>query len=296
MVSNTESFFDERFLRQLEKLKIVTRKGIKGPEKGEHRSWQSAEGLEFLDYRKYHPGDDLRYVDWSVYGRLDKLFIKLFHTEESQVVHILLDMSRSMGSGSPSKEIVAKKIAAATSYICLSNLDKIGMASFADTIEGAIPPVRGKKKFPEVLNFLLSLKPTNKTDVNACLSEYASACKNPGIAIVISDLFDPKGYEEGLRALTYRKFDINLIQVLDREELFWSKTGNFSMRDVETGERKVTFLDRPSLERYRKTIDTFISGIQSYCSNYGINYYLYDTRIPFEDFLIDYLTKGTIIK
>ena len=111
MSNELESFIDDEFLKQLEKLKIISRKSTRNPRRGEYRSWQSGEGFEFLDFRKYHLGDDLRYVDWSVYGRLDKLFVKLFHAEKGQTAHILLDISRSMDSGKPSKDITAKKIA-----------------------------------------------------------------------------------------------------------------------------------------------------------------------------------------
>jgi uncharacterized protein (DUF58 family) len=134
MTEMHESFLDDEFLRKLEKLKIATKKSTRNPQRGEHRSWQSGEGLEFLDYRKYHLGDDLRYVDWSVYGRLDKLFIKLFHAEKGQTAHIVVDMSLSMESGNPPKDITAKKIAAAISYICLSNLNKTGLMAFNDQI------------------------------------------------------------------------------------------------------------------------------------------------------------------
>ncbi len=291
-----ESFIDEQFLKNLEKLSIITKKGVKGPERGEHKSWKSGEGLEFLDYRKYQVGDDLRYVDWSVYGRLDKLFIKLFHAEENQTVHFLLDLSRSMGTGNPPKDVSAKKITAAISYIGLSHFDKISLAAFNKTILDIRTLVRGKKKFPHILNFLMSLPSKDETDINASLTEYASICKYPGIVIVMSDLFDPKGYQEGLKALAYRNFDVNLVHILDHEELFWSKTGNLILKDIETGEKKVTFLDQALLERYRKKFETFRSNIQTYCSNYGIHYYLYDTRIPFEEFLIDYVTRGTIFR
>ncbi len=290
------SFVDEKFLKNLEKLKLVTKKGVKGPERGEHKSWHSGEGLEFLDYRKYQPGDDLRYVDWSVYGRLDKLFIKLFHAEESQTVHILLDMSRSMGSGNPPKDLSAKKIAAAISYICLSNLDKIVMMAFADKVFDIRPSVRGKRKYFRLITYLASLTPSNTTDINASLSEYASFCKHPGIAIVISDLFDPKGYQNGFKALAYRDFDINLIQVLDHEEIFWSKTGNLLLRDVETGDRKRIFMDPSVLERYHKRVKAFLAEVQSFCNHYGIHYYVYDTSIMFEEFLIEYLTRGAIFR
>ncbi len=291
-----ESFLDDAFLKQLEKLKIVSRKSTRNPRRGEYRSWQSGEGFEFLDYRKYQLGDDLRYVDWSVYGRLDKLFIKLFHAEKGQTAHILLDISRSMGSGTPSKDITAKKIAAALSYICISNLDKTGLMAFNNQIVNIKPPVRGKKQYLEVLKFFQSLTPSDQTNLNGSLKAYASICKNPGIAIIISDFFDPKGYEDGLKALVYRDFDINLIQVLDHEELNWSKTGTLLLNECETGEKKVTFVDKNLLALYRKKINEFISGIESYCGHYGMNYFLCDTRIPFENLLMDYLSKGALFR
>jgi uncharacterized protein (DUF58 family) len=296
MQDTPPSFIDDDFLEKLEKLRLVTRKSARSPRRGEYRAWQSGEGLEFLDYRKYQPGDDLRYVDWSVYGRLDKLFIKLFHAEKGQTAHILLDISRSMDSGRPSKDLTAKKIAAALSYICLSNLDKTGLMAFNSTTVEIKAPARGKKQYPDVLKFLLSLQPSGQTDLNGCLAEYAAVCKNPGIAVVISDLFDPQGYEEGLKALAYRDFDINLIQVLNREELFWSKTGNLLLNDCETGEKKAIFVDRHLLEIYHQKITAFISGIKRYCGRYGIDYYLCDTSIPFEELLTDYLSRGALFR
>ncbi len=296
MPDRLETFIDDEFLKKLEKLKIITRKSTRSPQRGEHRSWQSGEGFEFLDYRKYHHGDDLRYVDWSVYGRLDKLFVKLFHAEKGQTAHILLDTSLSMGTGNPSKDITAKKIAAAISYICLSNLDKTGLTAFNDKIVAVKAPARGKKQYPEVLKFFLSLNPSDQTNLNGCLAEYASICRNPGIAVIISDLLDPKGYEDGLKALAYRDFDINLIQVMDHEELFWSKTGNLLLRETETGEKKVAFVDKYLLESYQHKINAFISNIKSYCGHYGINYFLCDTSIPFEDLLTEYLSKGALFR
>jgi hypothetical protein len=296
MSDHPDSFIDDEFLKQLEKLKIVARKSTRNPRRGEYRSWKSGEGFEFLDFRKYHLGDDLRYVDWSVYGRLDKLFIKLFHAEKGQTAHILLDISRSMDSGTPAKDITAKKIAAALSYICLSNLDKTGLMAFNHQIVKIKPPARGKKQYLEVLKFFQSLKPFAQTNLNGSLKAYAAVCKNPGIAFIISDFFDPQGYEDGLKALAYRDFDINLIQVMDHEELHGSNTGHLLLNDCETGEKKVTFVDKNLLERYRKKINEFIAGINSYCGHYGMNYFLCDTRIPFETLLTDYLSKGALFR
>jgi len=296
MIPELDSFIDERFLKQLEKLKLITQRGVKGPFRGEHKSWRSGEGQEFLDYRNYQAGDDLRYVDWSVYGRFDKLLVKLFHAEENQTIHFLLDTSRSMRFGSPSKLIGAKRIAAAVGYIGLSNLDRITMTAFADTLLDSKPPVRGKRKYAEVLNFLHRQDADRPTNINTSLSEYAAVSKYPGIVLVLSDLFDPAGYQDGLRALSYRNFDVHLIQVLDHEELFWSQTGSLALQDIESGEKKTSFVDRDLAKRYQKRVEDFLAEIKGFCDDTGINHYVYDTSVPFEDFLIGYLTKGAIFR
>jgi len=289
-----ESFLDEDFLRKLERVKILAQKGIKGPTKGEHNSWRSGASLEFLDYRKYQVGDDFRYVDWNVYGRLDKLFLKLFRAEEELSIHILLDMSLSMGSGNPPKEIYAKKITAALAYIGLANLDRVGVTSFTDSLGESQSPRKGRQVYKSILHYLLSIQPKGKTDFNSCLTEYASTCKRPGIAIILSDLLDQKGFEKGLEALQYRKFDITLLQVLDHEELFPSLRGYIVLNEVETHETKKITLDRALLTLYREKMRGFLENIKGFCIESGINYYLSDTSIPFEDFLLEYLTKGMV--
>jgi uncharacterized protein (DUF58 family) len=289
-----DSFLDEDFLRKLEKLKILAQKGIKGPIKGEHDSWRSGASLEFLDYRKYQAGDDFRYIDWNVYGRLDRLFIKLFRAEEDLTIHVLVDTSQSMGWGNPPKDIFAKKLAAALCYLGLASLDRVGITSFADSLGESKLPERGKRVYLSMLKYLLSLKPGGKTDLNSCLTEFASACKRPGIAIILSDLLDPKGFAKGLDALSYGGFDITLIQILDREEIFPAFNGYLTLKEVETGEVKRITLDRALLELYREGMRDFLENIKDFCRKSGIDYYLSNTGVPFEDLLLEYLAKGTL--
>jgi uncharacterized protein (DUF58 family) len=298
MAQNTDvdSLLDESFLQQLERLRLLAQRGITGQTRGEHVAWRSGTSLEFLDFRKYQLGDDFRYIDWNIYGRLDKLFIKLFHAEEDRTIHILLDSSASMGFGKPSKDLVAKKLAAALSYIGLSNLDRVGVISFARELGEALLPARGKQVYLSVLKYLQYLAPESETDFNSCLTEYAVSCKRPGIAIVLSDLMDPKGVEKGLAALTYAKFDVALIQVLDKEELSPSSSGHLIIKDVETGESKTITLDEELATLYKQRLQDFNENIREFCLKRGIGYYLYNTSIPFEQFLLDYLTRGTLLK
>ncbi len=290
-----DPFLNEEFLRKLEQLRILAQKRLKGANIAEHTSWQSGGSLEFLDYRKYQLGDDLRYVDWNVFGRLDKLFIKLFQAEKDLPIHILVDMSLSMRAGDPAKDIYVKKIAAALSYIGLANLDRVGITSFGRSLYHSRAPERGRQVYLSILEFLRSLETEGETNLNQSLSEFASSGKQAGIAIILSDLLDPAGIETGLKALAYGKFDIVLIQVLDREELSPQLDGYLKLEDIETGKRISLTLNGTLLEQYRKRMGHHLEQIKEFCLERGVDYYLTHTNIPFEDFLLDFLTRGTFI-
>ncbi len=292
----THDFLDEDFLRKLERLKILAGKVLKGPQKGGHGSWRSGTSLEFQDYRKYQVGDDFRYVDWNVYGRLDKLFLKLFRSEEDLRVHILMDISRSMAYGQPPKTQVAKKIAAALSYIAIANLDHVSFVSFSDSVGSSLGPQRGKKAYHSIVRYLTDLKPTGETGLNAALTDFAATCTRPGLAVIISDLLDTQGLEKGLEALIQRKFKTTVIQVLDHEEVSPSLDGYLILKEMETGETKKLTLSADLRSLYRKKMDEFLQGIKEFCLRKGIGYYLLDTGIPFEDFLFDYLAEGTLLQ
>ena len=292
----TDDFLDEDFLRKLEKLKLLAGKVIEGPQKGEHRSWRSGTSLEFQDYRKYQVGDDFRYVDWNVYGRLDKLFLKLFRSEEDLRVHILMDISRSMAYGQPPKVLVAKKIAAALSYIAIANLDHVAFVSFTDSLESSLGSQRGKKAYHSILRYLKELEPKGETGLNISLAEFASTCARPGLAVIISDLLDTQGIEKGLEALVQRKFKTTVIQVLDHEELSPSLDGYLILKEMETGETKRLTMSNELRSLYQKKMEQFLQEIREFCLRKGIGYHLLDTRIPFEDFLFDYLAEGTFFR
>jgi len=293
---SAELFLDEDFLRKLERLRILARKSTKGLSAGSHISWHGGVSLEFLDYRKYQIGDDLRYVDWNVYGRLDKLFVKLFHAEKDLTLNILLDSSGSMGFGSPVKDIYAKKLAAALSYIGLANLDRVGITSFNESLGESISPERGKRVYPNLLAYLSSLKPGGETRFNSCLAEYASTNRQTGVIIVISDLQDPEGIEKGLEILKLISTEMVLIQVLDRSELAPVDTGYIQMREVESGETKTISVTETTSKRYKEKMLSFLENINDFCFKSGIDYYLADTKVPFEDFLLDYLSRGRLFR
>lgn len=296
MDTSIDHFLDEAFLRKLEQLRLLAQRGLRGTSTGEHLTRKSGASLEFLDYRNYQIGDDLRYVDWNAYGRLDKLFIKLFHADRDMNVHILIDMSESMQFGSPSKNIFAKRMVAALSYIGLANMDRVGVTSFGQKLKASKAPEKGKQVYIPILRYLQELQPEGQTDFNTSLQEYANQTKKSGIAIIISDLLDPQGIEAGLSALRYAKFDTTVIQILDHEELFPSQKGHFQLQDMETGELKSIPVTHHLLERYQVKMEGFLKNIKLYCLKNQIDYHLFDTKLPFEDFLLDYLSSGTFVR
>lgn len=280
---------DDAFLRRLETLRRLAQKNVRGRDAGIHRSISHGSGMEFMDYRKYQPGDDFRYVDWNVYSRTGTLFIKRFHGEQGQVCYILLDTSRSMGFGRPDKFFYARKIAAALGYLSLAGQDQVAVAGF-DAAPGPITtPERGRDVYLSILDFLSGLTPRGQTDVNAALSDFAAAGHSPGQVMVVSDLLDPAGYEPGLRALVYAKFSPCLIQVLAQEELSPELRGRVSLRDSETQRQMPVWAGKKIRRAYADKMAAYLEGIRSFCRGLGIGYHLALTHTPFEDFFLGYL-------
>jgi uncharacterized protein (DUF58 family) len=183
--------FDEAFLRQLERLMLVTRKAVRGGMKGVRRSAKRGVSVEFADYRDYSLCDDLRTLDWNIYARLEKLFIKLFIEEEDVTVHILLDASGSMGTGSPDKLLFAKRAAAALAYVGLASYDRISLSVLQGRVARRYPAVRGTNRIFQVLADLSPvLAAPGPTDLAACTRHYAAQITQRGPLILISDCFD----------------------------------------------------------------------------------------------------------
>lgn len=283
-----EPLLEESFLRRLETLKLMARKGMKGRDAGIHRSRRSGSSMEFMDYRKYQPGDDIRYVDWNVYARTDRLFVKLFHAEKDLTLHILLDRSRSMAVPE-AKFLFARKIAAAVSYMGLAGQDQVGISAFNDTMGPIRLPERGKDVYLSVLHYLSDLEPGGKTDFNSALTDFAQAGHKPGIVVVVSDVLAPGGYEDGLRALVLSRFNLSLIQVLTPEERHPTFKGRFALTDVETGQERLFTANKKMKQAYVKKMADYMAGLDAFCSGMGIDYHLADAGSSFDNFFLGFL-------
>ncbi len=287
--------FDEEFLRKLEHLSLMARRIRPGPSRGENLTISRGASLEFADYRLYQPGDDFRYLDWNLYRRLNRLFLKVFTAEENLTVHILIDTSRSMAFGSPAKLWYAARLAAALGYLAVNNLDRVGVSAFAQGIEHSLPPVRRTSHASTLFDYLGSLEPGGRTDFNGTLRDYAMRTARPGMAILLTDLFDPAGYEEGLRALLYRRFDVMLIHVMAEQEITPRLHGPCRLVDGETGEETELDLVAAAASDYQQELDRFFEEVEDFCLGNAIEYLRTTTQIPFEDVVLDYLRRGVFV-
>ena len=199
-------------------LAIVSRRIYNGKMRAERRSKKTGAGIEFADHREYVPGDDFRYLDWNVYQRTGKLLLRLFEEEEDLSVYILVDASRSMGMGSPPKLDYAKQIAAGLAYVALANLDRVSVLTFDEGMSARLAPTRGKNRIFSVFRFLRDVTASGQTATKDALRTFAAQNKRRGVAILISDLYDPAGFEEAINQLRYAKFEPFVLQLVDPEE------------------------------------------------------------------------------
>jgi uncharacterized protein (DUF58 family) len=290
-----EPILDAAFLKKLERLSLIAKRPFAGQMKGEKRSVKRGTSVEFADYREYILGDDLRYVDWNTAARLEKLFVKLFIEEEDLYLALIIDSSRSMEFGKPAKLHYAARVAAALGYIGLSNYDRVSVTAFAGGLKDVLPTKRGKAGVLPFFNYLNRITASGETSFASSLRSFAARSKNRGLAIVLSDFMDPN-WQEGVKSLLARGFQVALIQTLDEEELNPTLVGDLRIIDSETGEAKEMSVNPALLKRYQATLDAFCADIETFCNRYGLDYLRTSTVMPFEDIVLKYLRQGGLIK
>jgi uncharacterized protein (DUF58 family) len=289
-----KAFFTPEFLAQLERLTLASRRTFRGRVKGERRSPRKGQSVEFSDYRPYGIGDDLRYVDWNIFGRLDRLHVKLFVDEEDLCLHLLVDASRSMGFGTPSKLEYAVRLAGALTFVGLVNLERVGLGILRDRLAEGWPPTRGRSQFPALMEFLTGVVPGGGTGLNEGLAAYARRAREPGLAVVISDLLDPAGWEAGVRALLERRFELHVVHLLAADELNPPARGDLRLTDSETGEAREVTVDAEALREYRQRLHEFLDRAEGFCHAREIGYRRVTTDVPFDEFLLSQL-RGLVL-
>jgi uncharacterized protein (DUF58 family) len=262
--------------------------------KGERRSPRRGHSVEFADYRAYGHGDDLRYVDWNIYGRLDRLHVKLFVDEEDLCLHLLVDASASMEFGVPHKLEYAVRLAAALGFVGLVSHERVGVGILRERAVEGWPPARGRNQVVALLDFLSGVEAGGPTRLNEALGEYALRAREPGLAVVVSDLLDPQGFETGLRMLLERRFDVHVVHVLDPAELNPDLAGDLRLHDAETGEARDVTVDGEALRGYRERLARFLERVETFCRSHEVGYHRVSTETPVEEFVVAQL-RGRVV-
>jgi len=300
--------FDESTLRKLNQLTLVATRLRAGAIKGERRSSRRGSSVEFADYRDYTPGDDLRRIDWNIYARLDRPFIKLLEEEEDLAVHILLDGSRSMDWPAPSglergadgdlhKFRYALRMAAGLGAVALASGDALSLGFLQNgRVTAEFGPTRGGAALPRLFGFLEGLEPGGITDLNASLRQYSVAPRRSGLLILLSDLLAADGYESGLRTLLGRGHEAALLHVLAPDELDPPLAGDLQLIDSETGHEQDVSLDGGLRSLYRERAQAWIQSIQADCRKHAIRYLDLTTDHPWEQAILLEMRKAGVVK
>ena len=308
------SLLTPELLRRLEQVQLLAARRAKSSLKGERRSRARGLSVEFADHRNYVLGDDLRYLDWNLYGRLDRLFLKLYEEERELPVRIFLDASESMNFGTPSKFDFARQIAAAIGYVAVCGFDRVSVNPFPNAngrfpiegtgdraigtrqlaFENSLRSVRGKKSAMQFFQNLSALTASGVADFNGALKRGAMEARQAGVAIVLSDFLDPAGYEAGLNALVGRGFQIHCVQILAPEELDPTTFGDLRLIDSESGgETEVTF-GKYRLSAYQQTVANYIQRLREFCAGRSLRFFSVSSATDLGDLLLKQLRASEV--
>jgi uncharacterized protein (DUF58 family) len=274
---------------RLERLSLASRRPVQGWAAGQRRSRRSGHSVEFNDYRPYGAGDDPRYIDWNVFSRSDRLYVKLFVDDEDLSLHLLVDASASMRWGEPSKLAWASRLAAALGFIGLNGQERVGLTLLRGRRLDGWAPARGRSRVARLVQSLAGSLGDGGTALDEALSAYAARQRAGGLAVLVSDLLDPRGYEAGLRALLERRMEVHVVHVLAPDELDPARraelAGDLRLTDVETGETRALTVDAETLAAYRARLATFLGQAEAFCRARGIVYERASNDTPVEDFV-----------
>ncbi len=294
MTEDVRKYLNPDVVARLSNLEIVARLVVEGFITGLHKSPYHGFSVEFAEHRQYMPGDEIKHIDWKIYGKTDRYYIKQFEEETNLKATIVLDSSGSMGYSSGNRITKLKYgafLSAALAYLMLNQRDAVGLTIYDETIRTYLPPRSTHSYLQEILKELSSLTIGKKTSTAPVLHEVADRIKRRGLVIVISDLFDePAKVMAALKHFRHSKNELLVLHVLDPIERSFDFENAAVFQDVETHERIST---HPWHIRYayREAMTEFINTYRKKCHEYGIDYVLLDTETPFDTALTEYLGK-----
>lgn len=295
----SDELFDEAFLQRLELLQVVARRLFQGRQRAERKTRNVGSGLEFADHREYSPGDDIRYLDWTVWVRLNHALIRLFEEDEDLPIRIVVDVSDSMATRSRVKLHYAQKIAAALAYVGLANLDRVGLTCMSQSVHRTLPAVRGKGRIFRIFDFLRTTDAKGVTAIRQGCARVAAESHQSGVTIVLSDFYDLEGAFDGLNLLRFRKHEPIAIQIIDPAEADPTRSGlrgDIRLVDAEGGHQRDATLSPTTLAAYRDAHARFCQRLAQNCRSRGIPYIQASIDTPFDDLVLRLFRMGGVIR
>ncbi len=304
--SRVDQLIDGRLMARLDHLDVMSRRIFRGRVQGERRSKRRGQSVEFADFRPYVAGDDLRFVDWNIYGRLDRLFLKIFLEEEDLSLIVAIDASASMNWGDPSKFEFARRLAMALGYIGLVNQNRVTFTAFGG-LDGEGRPsglqrlsnLRGRRRTHEAGRWLLDLEPGGPGGFTEAMKTIALSRQGRGVMIVLSDFLFKDGYETGLRYVAGRGYDVFAMQTLSPQEIDPRKhgmRGDLRLVDLEDGDEAEVTINGAVLQGYRDRLDAWSGGLRDFCIRRSIMHSVVDTATDMDTLLLDYLRRRGLLR
>ena len=287
---------DPDFMARLDSLDVLSRKILQGKLQGERRSKRRGQSVEFADHRPYVAGDDLRFVDWNIYGRLEQLFLKLFMEEQDLTVHIVIDTSASLSLGEPAKELFVKKLAAALGYVSLVNNNRVTISSFADGVKGQLANMRGRNYLSQMAELLLTAECDGPSHFDKACRQLVAGRIGSGVMIVLSDFLFKEGFDTGLRRLIGRRYDLYVIQVLSPQELEPKITGDLKLVDIEDADTAEITISGALLKYYKRNLTAYCNELKDFCNRRGAIYVLANSADSVESLTLNYLRRIRLLR
>jgi uncharacterized protein (DUF58 family) len=275
---------DIDFFRQLDRFTFMVRKRVSTAYAGSHRSIHSGRGIDTVGYRQYYPGDEIRSIDWNVYARTEKLYVRQYEEEKSLTTHILLDSSKSMdyrGNNNTSKFEYGAMIAAGFAYLVTKDNDKFAISTFSENVDIA-KPKRGREYLIRTIDRLSETELSGQTSIKESMIQYTPAIRSRSLVVIISDfLDDPESIESAIYRFSYH--DLILVQVLDNTEIELPVYGNSKLIDLETESELKTYISKNFKDEYKKQLENHTNSIREICDHTGADFYTFDTDTPIFD-------------
>jgi uncharacterized protein (DUF58 family) len=293
---STSPLLSPQLLAQLERLELVSRKVFRGRMKGERKSKRKGQSVEFADFRQYVAGDDLRFIDWNLFARMERLYLKLFLEEEDLHFYALIDASASMEFGDPTKLQYAKQLAASLGFIGLCRADRVKIESLGTSSRKPGPVLRGRASLWRMQEYLSGIEPGENVSLLEGVKNFCLRNSGKGILVLISDLMDKEGYDKALRYLVAQQMDVYVLHVMCPEELDPQVKGDLKLIDCEDEDVAEVTVSRPLMDKYKRTLASFVDGAREFCTRRGMSYLMVSTETPVETLVANYLRKRGLVR